>query len=131
MPVIIYYIFMSKTLFDIDACCMDESAPRPQPDSGPLPSPRLRRPDRQQITMRPFALDDLLPQDHDARTVWAVVCSWDLSRFLDTIKARGEEAGRAATDPRMLVSLWLYAAIRGVASARELDRLCRESDPYR
>ena len=51
--------------------------------------------------------------------------------FLEPIRARGEEAGRAATDPRILIALWLYAATRGVASARELDRLCRESDPYR
>jgi transposase len=81
--------------------------------------------------MRPCSLEELLPDDHDARTVWTLVSSWDLSRFLDTILARGEDPGRAATDPRILISLWLYAAIQGVASARELDRLCRESDPFR
>ena len=122
---------MSDTLLHLDTDCMDESAPKPLPDPGPLPPPRLRRPNRQQMTMRPCSLDELLPEDHDARAVWAIVLSWDLSRFLATIKARGEEAGRAATDPRLLIALWLYAATRGVASARELDRLCRESDPYR
>ena len=106
---------MSEILFHPDTDCMNESAPQAQPDPGPLPPPRLRRPDRQQMTMRPSSLDELLPIDHDARTVCAVVCSWDLSRFLATIKARGEEAGRAATDPRLLIALWLYAAIRGVA----------------
>jgi hypothetical protein len=39
-------------------------------------------------------------------------------------------AGRNATDPRILIALWLYAATRGVGAARELDRLCGESGPY-
>ena len=126
-----YHSLMSETLPLPGLDRMDEQPPRVQPASGPLLPPRLRRPDRQQMTMRPCSLDELLAQDHDARTIWTVVCSWDLSGFLATIKARGEDPGRAATDPRLLIALWLYAATRGVASARELDRLCRESDPYR
>jgi transposase len=122
---------MSESLFQPDPDCVDELPTSPQPDLGPPPAPRLRRPDRQQMTMRPCSLDELIPQDHDVRMIWTVVLTWDLSAFLATIRARGEEAGRAATDPRLLIALWLYAATRGVASARELDRLCRESDPYR
>jgi transposase len=126
-----YYVFMSdKPLFSDDDC-MDESSPRPQPDPGPPPPPRLRRANREQVLMRPCSLEELLPSDHDARTIWSVVSSWDLSRFLETIRARGEDPGRSATDPCILIALWLYAATQGVASARELDRLCRESDPYR
>ena len=122
---------MSDTPLFPDDDSMDEPGPRPRSDPGPLPPPRLRRANRGQMLMRPCTLDDLLPDDHDARTIWAVVCSFDLGGFLEPIRARGEEAGRAATDPRILIALWLYAATRGVASARELDRLCRESDPYR
>jgi transposase len=83
------------------------------------------------MTMRPATLEELVPDDHDVRTVWAIVRSWDLSRFLDTIRARGATPGRAATDPELLIALWLFAATEGVANARELDRLCREKDPYR
>ena len=54
-----------------------------------------------------------------------------LSAFREPIKAREGCVGRDATDPRLLVALWLYACIRGVGSARELARLCRESAPYR
>jgi transposase len=122
---------MSDTPLFKDDDCMDEPPPRRRPEPGPPPPPRLRHANREQILMRPCSLEDLLTDDHDARTVWALVSSWDLSRFLDTIRARGEDPGRAATDPRILISLWLYAATQGVASARELDRLCRESDPYR
>ena len=76
-------------------------------------------------------LDELLADDHDARLVWQLVQTWDLSAFFATIRARGEAPGRSATDPRLLVALWLYAATQGVASGRELARLCEASDPYR
>jgi transposase len=109
----------------------EEPTPRPPVDLGPAAPPRLRRPDRRQMIIRTAALDELLADDHDARLVWNLVQTWDLTRFLETIRARGEAPGRAATDPRLLVALWLYAATQGVAGGRELDRLCRESDPYR
>jgi len=109
----------------------EATAERPPLDLGPAPPPRLRRPDRAQMLMRPCSLDELLADDHDARLVWRLVETWDLSRFLDAIRARGEAPGRAATDPKLLVALWLYAATQGVAGEREPGRLCQTSDPYR
>lgn len=110
-----------------------ESAP---PARGPRPvdlgqAPRTRRPDRAQMLMRPCSLDELLGDDHDARMVWQLVTTWDLAKFRDAIRARGVTPGRAATDPALLVALWLYAATRGVAGGRELARLCVSSDAYR
>jgi transposase len=122
---------MSDTPLLPDAGDEGEPPARPRPDLGPPPPPRVRRPERHQMLLRPVALEEILPEDHSARTVWALACSWDLFPLYDAIKARGEQPGRAATDPTLLVALWLYAATRGVAGARELDRLCRESDPYR
>ncbi len=109
----------------------DEPTERPPADLGPAPPPRLRRPDREQLLMRPCAIDELIGDDHDARLVWQLVESWDLSAFLDVIRARGETPGRSATDPKLLVALWLYAATQGVAGGRELARLCESCDPYR
>ena len=40
-------------------------------------------------------------------------------------------AGRDATDPELLVALWLYACIRGVGRRGELARRCEESAPFR
>jgi transposase len=94
-------------------------------------APRLRRPDRQQMLLRPCSLDELLPDDHDARLVWNLVETWDLTKFRETIRARGETPGRPSTDPKLLIALWLYAATQGVAGGRELARLCESSDPYR
>jgi len=94
-------------------------------------SPRLRRADRAQILLEPCEFDHLVSQDHEVRTVWAVVERMDLSAFYAEIQARGSSPGRSATDPRILIALWLYATKNGVGSGRELDRLCREHSAYR
>jgi transposase len=83
------------------------------------------------VLLRPCALEDLLPPAHQARTLWAVVERLDLSPFHQPLRARGDAPGRAATDPRLLVALWLWAATQGVGSARAVERLCREHDAYR
>ena len=110
-----------------------EAGRRPPAERSPDPSgpPRLRRPDRRQVLLEPVCLEERLPADHPARTIWAVVCRLDLSAFEAAILARGEQPGRAATDPRLLVALWLLAHTDNVGSARALDRLCQEHDAYR
>jgi transposase len=85
---------------------------------------RLRRPERWQVVMTVECPDDLIPAGHAARRVWAVVESLDLSDFCRPLKARAGVCGRDATDPRLLVALWLYACVRGIGSARELARRC-------
>jgi hypothetical protein len=41
-----------------------------------------------------------------------------------------QSSGRPAIDPAILVSLWLYATLEGVGSARLLDRLCKTDLGY-
>src|SRR6202167_989971 len=95
------------------------------------PGVRLRVPERRQIAMVVQCPDDLVPAQHAVRMVMALVETLDLSRFSEPIKAREGVAGRDATDPRLLVGLWLYACIRGIGSARELARRCEESAAFR
>ena len=92
--------------------------------------PRLRVPIRDQIVVRWESLDDLLEADHPARIVWAAVCTLDLKSWLNEIKAIERHVGRDATDPRLLVALWVFATLKGMGSARELARLCAECLPY-
>src|SRR6478609_7660534 len=92
--------------------------------------PRLRRAVRDQVVYRALALDALLPADHDARVIWAYVEGLDLAATYDAIGSVHGGSGRAATDPRVLLALWLYATTDGVGSARELDRLCRDHVAY-
>lgn len=93
-------------------------------------TPRLRVPQRDQVEMHCFALDQLLPFDHAARVVWQAVKGWDLSRWLGKIKAVQGSTGRASTDPRLLVALWVYATIDGIGSAREIERRCETDVVY-
>jgi transposase len=93
--------------------------------------PRLRVPIRDQVEMQWASLDQLLEPDHPVRIVWAAVCKLDLSSWLRDIKAVERHVGRDATDPRLLLSLWVYSTLKGIGSARELDRLCREHIAYK
>jgi transposase len=92
---------------------------------------RLRKPERRQMEWAVQCTDDLVGPTHGVRTVVAVVAQLDLAAFRESIKAREGVAGRDSTDPELLVSLWLYACIRGIGSARELARRCEESTPFR
>jgi transposase len=91
---------------------------------------RVRTVERHQVAWKAECVDDLLPPGHMARVIWEVSGALDLSAFYESIKARAGVVGRDSTDPRMMMALWLYATVRGIGSARELDRLCRESRPY-
>jgi len=93
--------------------------------------PRLRLAVRDQIVMHWEAVDDLISEDHRARMVWAYVEGLDLSPLLEKFAAVEGAVGRAGTDPRILLALWLYATIEGVGSARELDRLCELHAAYK
>jgi len=92
---------------------------------------RVLEPNRQQVELRASDLESLLAEDHRARLVWGYVERQDLSALFDAIKARGSVAGRAAIDPRILFSLWLYATLDGVGSGREVARLTTAHDAYR
>jgi len=93
--------------------------------------PRVQRPNRTQLALRPVDLEALLPADHRARVVWEFVEGLDLGPLYGAIKAVEGHAGRAPIDPAILMALWLYATLEGVGSARALARLCEEHDAYR
>lgn len=115
---------MMEPLFDLPA-------PEPEPSVGAARGkPRLARAQRQQVGMRLAALDDLLPPEHLARVIWALVEQMDLSAWYADIQAVEGEAGHPAIDPAILIALWLYATADGVGSARQLDRLCGEHLAY-
>jgi transposase len=91
---------------------------------------RFQRAERAQIEFRPWALDQLLPEEDVARVVWAYCESSDLDPLYARIRAVAGAPGRDPIDPRILLALWLLATIRGVGSARRLDELCRKHISY-
>ena len=92
---------------------------------------RIRRAERRQIGFELVDLESLVVDDHRVRAVWSFVEGLDLRWFYDRIKARGETPGRPATDPRILLALWLYATADGIGAARALARLCEHHTIYR
>jgi transposase len=92
---------------------------------------RVLMPNRAQVQLRPSDLESLLADDHTARLVWDFVTRQDLSRLYAQIKAVEGGPGRDAIAPEILLSLWLYATLEGVGSARALSRLCEAHDAYR
>lgn len=100
----------------------DEPSPRIEA------KPRLIPVDRKQMRIVPVDVERLIPDDHEARAIWDFVGMLDLSPYYKDIGSLEGDAGRPAYDPRVLVSLWLYALSKGVGSAREIARRT-EYDP--
>jgi transposase len=95
-----------------------------------LGKPRINTPNRTQSEMRVFSTDDLVPKDHKVRLVWDFVLKLDMSEFLQEIQSTDTKAGRSATDPRLLLALWLYATLEGIGSGRVIERYCREHSAF-
>ncbi len=112
-------------LFDLGAPLLKA---KPEPSANP--QPRLRLAERTQAEMRIASLDQLLPPDHEVRVVWDYVYKLDLKVLLQEIKAVPGHPGRDATDPRILLALWMHATVDGIGSARTLDILCVEHIAY-
>ncbi|MDI4235887.1 transposase [Bradyrhizobium sp. Arg237L] len=92
---------------------------------------RIRQAERSQPGFELVDLESLVVDEHPVRAVWSFVEGLDLQCFYDRIKARGEAPGRPATDPRILLALWLYATADGIGAARALARLCEHHTIYR
>jgi transposase len=92
------------------------------------PRPRLKPINRQQLVMRPMDVEQLVAEDHEVRAIWEFVGHLDLSLYYEEIEVVEGEAGRSASDPRLLISLWIYGYSKGVSAAREISRLS-EYDP--
>lgn len=92
---------------------------------------RLREANREQLAWGPIDVDAQLPQDHPARAIAAVIERLDLGKFYAPIEARQGEPGAPAIDPKILLTLWVFATSEGESSAREIARLTEMHDAYR
>jgi transposase len=92
---------------------------------------KLRRPNRRQVCFTSVDVEELIPADHAARAIWALTERFDLGAFAAELRSREGEAGRAAWEPRLLVSVWIFAYSEGIGSAREIERQCRHHPALR
>ena len=92
---------------------------------------RVNRPQRDQMEWTQVDAETLIPENHVARAIWSYLDSMDLSAFYESVKSVTGGPGRPATDPQVLLALWMLATVDGVGSARRLARLCEEHNGYR
>lgn len=93
--------------------------------------PRLNSPCRNQYELTPSLLEDIIPKDHLARSVWEYVEALDLSIVLNKIKSVKNHAGRPSTDPKILLCIWLFATIKSIGSSRVIEEYCKEHDAFK
>ena len=99
--------------------------------TGPTPNPQATNPEharvnravRNQAEMVIRDLDSLVAEDHPAMMIWHFLERLDLGAFYASIKSVVSSPGRPATDPKVLLALWVYATVDGVGSARKIERL--------
>ncbi|MBV8818052.1 MAG: IS1182 family transposase [Acidobacteriaceae bacterium] len=82
---------------------------------------KLKPINRRQTTMAVIYVEELIPVDHKARAIWDLAGRLDLGRFSESLRTTRGDAGRPAWDPRLLVSIWVYAYSEGISSAREIE----------
>ena len=91
---------------------------------------RLRQANREDVISVPACLRDLLPPEHLACRVWEMVEQLDSSEFYSDVAVEEGTPGAPATDPKILVAVWIYATMQGESSARRVATLCVEHLAY-
>jgi len=94
------------------------------------PPARVKVVQREQMVLRPLEVEKLIGPEHPARAIWDLVGERDLKPFYAAIEAVEGHAGRSPHDPQLLISLWLYSYMQGIASGREIERRCSYDPAY-
>lgn len=81
---------------------------------------------REQVTMFPVTLDELIPADHMCRVIEVFVGRLEMAK-LGFERAEPAETGRPGYDPRDLLKLYLYGYLQQVRSSRRLERECQRN----
>lgn len=91
---------------------------------------RCKMVERNQLFFRPVDVEKLVGPTHRVRGIWEFVGGLDLSGFYASVEAVEGQPGRPVWDPRVLLSLWIYAYSNGVNSAREIAQRCEYHPAY-
>ncbi|SRR6266540_4161261 len=87
------------------------------------PKVRIKEPQRDGKQIVVTLGEDTLPPEHPARLLWNAFGRLDLSRFVQGAKAVQGTVGRQVNSPRMILTLWGLAFVRGIVHARKIERL--------
>jgi transposase len=81
---------------------------------------------RNQSSLFPLSLDELIPDDHLVRVIEAYVARLDLA-LLGFSKAQPQKTGRPAYDPADLLKLYVYGYFQRIRSSRRLETECQRN----
>lgn len=81
---------------------------------------------RNQSSLFPLSLDELVPDDHLVRVIEAYVARLDL-REMGFSKAQPRQTGRPSYDPGDLLKLYLYGYFQRIRSSRRLETECQRN----
>ena len=92
--------------------------------------PRYEVINREQLCWRSVDVERLIGEEHAARAMWEFVGQLDMSGYQEEVRAVEGKAGRPGWEPRLLISLWMYAYGEGVRSGRAIEELCEWEPAY-
>src|SRR3954465_4837057 len=81
---------------------------------------------REQVTMFPMTLDELIPDDHVCRVIEAFGAGGNMAQP-GFVGAEPAETGRPGYDPRDLLKLYLYGYLHQLRSSRRLEAECQRN----
>ena len=88
-----------------------------------MPDPTFKPYRQNQMRLLPLDLSEMVPENHMARVVDAVVESLDLS----ALRSLYPGGGAPAHDPRMMLKVVIYAYASGVYSSRKIAEATRSN----
>src|SRR5580693_8916530 len=95
---------------------------------------QFRPVDRESGMLLPHNMLDWVPEGHAVRVVIGTVerlMTRDLAARLVRSAPKGSAAGPARYDPVMLLTVWMYAYLRGVLATRAVEDRCRYDATFR
>jgi transposase len=81
---------------------------------------------REQVTMFPVTLEELIPENHVCRVIEAFVNRLEMGK-LGFVRSEPAETGRPGYDPRDLLKLYLYGYMNQLRSSRRLEAECQRN----
>jgi transposase len=91
------------------------------------PTPRFRAARTRQLDILLGCLEEQLPPDHLARSIWELVEKLDTS----ALEKQYSALGRRGYHPKRLLAVWVYASLIGMHHSTEVERACRTDAAFK
>lgn len=79
--------------------------------------------DRDQLTIQPMCLDDMIPEDAEVRALEVIVEKMNI-RSMGFTYSETKQTGRKPYDPEDMFKLYSYSYFNGIRSSRKIEREC-------